>query len=176
MAPRILDGSFLSLAHPVFDLSEGVFDRIEVRRVGRQVPKPGAGSLDHLPDGHRLMTSQIVQDDYVAWLQHGYELLFYIGAKALAVDWSVEDAGCREPIPAQRAKEGQRAPVAVRSQAAQPLALRPPTSQRSHVGLDPGLIDEDQALWIEARLPRSPSPTPAGNISAHQLKGEQRFF
>jgi hypothetical protein len=66
--------------------------------------------------------------------------------------------------------------MAVRSQAAQPLALRPPTAQRSHVGLDPGLIDEDQALRIEATLPGSPSPTPAGNISARLLKGEQRFF
>lgn len=176
MAPSVLDGAFLSLAHPVFDLSEGLLDRIEVRRVGRQVPKPGAGGLDHLPDGRRFMTSQIVHDDDVAWLQHGDELLFYIGAKALAVDWSVEDAGCREPIPAQRAQEGQRAPMAVRSQAAQPLALRSPTAQRSHVGLDPGLIDEDQALRIETSLPISPSLAPSGNISACLLKGEQRFF
>jgi hypothetical protein len=66
--------------------------------------------------------------------------------------------------------------VAVRSEAAQPLALRPPTSQWGHVGLDPGLIDEDQALRIETGLPGSPSLTPAGNISACLLKGEQRFF
>ncbi|ESW66488.1 hypothetical protein X773_31000 [Mesorhizobium sp. LSJC285A00] len=93
----------------------------------------------------------------------------------MAVDWPIEDAR-REPIAAQRAKEGQCAPVAVRGQAAQPLALRPPASQRSHVGLDPRLIDEDQALRIKAGLPRSPSLAPAGNISARLLKGEQRFF
>src|SRR3954453_17477811 len=99
------------------------------------------------------MTSQIVHDDDIAGLQHGDELLLDIGAEALAVDRSVEDARRCEPIAAQCAEEGQRAPVAVRSQSAQPLALRPPTAQRSHVGLDPGLIDEDQALRIEAALP-----------------------
>jgi hypothetical protein len=176
MAPSVLDGAFLRLAHPVFDLGEGLLDRIEVRRVGRQVPKPGAGSLDHLPDGRRLMTSQIIHDDDVAGLQNGDELLLDISAEALAVDWPVEDTRCREPIPAQRSKEGQRAPMAVRSQAAKPLAPRPPASQRSHVGLDPGLIDEDQALRIETGLPGSPSLTPAGNIGARLLKGEQRFF
>jgi hypothetical protein len=122
------------------------------------------------------MTSQIIHDDDVARFQHGDELLLDISAEALAVDWPVEDARCREPIPAQRAKEGQRAPVAMRSQTAQPLALRSPTSQRSHVGLDPGLIDEDQALRIEASLPGSPSLAPTGNISARLFEGEQRFF
>jgi hypothetical protein len=62
------------------------------------------------------------------------------------------------------------------SQAPQPLALRPPTARRSHVGLDPGLVDEDQALGIEAGLPGSPSLAPASNIGARLLKGEQRFF
>lgn len=51
MAPGVLDGALLSLPHPMFDLGEGLFDRVEVRRVWRQVPEPGAGSLDHLPDG-----------------------------------------------------------------------------------------------------------------------------
>jgi hypothetical protein len=66
--------------------------------------------------------------------------------------------------------------VAVRSEAAQPLALRPPASQWGHVGLDPGLVDEDQALRVEAGLPETPSLALAGNISARLLEGEQRFF
>lgn len=176
MTPGVLDGTFLSLAHPVFDFGEGLLDRIKVRRVGRQVPKPGTGGLDHLPDGGRLMTSQIVHDDDIAGLKDSDELLLDISAEALAVDRSVEDTRCREPIPAQRAQESQRAPVAVRSQAAQPLALRPPATQRSHVGFDPGLIDENQALRIEAGLPGSPSLAPSGNIGACLLKSEQRFF
>ena len=99
------------------------------------------------------MAAEIVHDDDVAGLQDWNELLLDIGAEAFAVDRAVEDARCRELVAAQRAEEGQRAPVAVRREAAQPLALRPPSAQRSHVGLDPGLVDEDQALRIEAGLP-----------------------
>lgn len=176
MAPGVLDAAFLSLAHPVLDLGKGLLDRIEVWRVGWQIPEPGTGSLDHLPDSRRLMTSEIIHDDDIAGLQHRDELLLDIGAEALAVDRAVEDARRCKPIAAQRAQEGQRAPVAVRSQATQPLALGAPTAQRSHVGLDPGLIDEDQAPRIKTRLPGSPSPTSAGNIGASLLKGEQRFF
>ncbi len=100
MAPSVLDGTFLSLAHPVFDLGEGLLDRIEVWRVGRQIPEPGAGSFDHLPDGRRLMTSEVIHDDDIAGLQHPDELLLDIGSEALAVDRAVEDARRCEPIPA----------------------------------------------------------------------------
>ena len=55
-------------------------------------------------------------------------------------------------------------------------ALRAPATQRCHVGLDPGLIDKDQAPRIEAGLPRSPAAAPAGDVGASLLKGEQRFF
>ena len=54
---------------PVFDLGEGLFDRVEVGRVWRQVPEPGGSSLDHLPDSSRLLTSEIVENDDVAFAQ-----------------------------------------------------------------------------------------------------------
>jgi hypothetical protein len=38
------------------------------------------------------------------------------------------------------------------------------------------LVDEDQAAGIEAGLPGSPAPSPAGDIGAGLLSGEQRFF
>lgn len=38
------------------------------------------------------------------------------------------------------------------------------------------LIDEDQALRIEADLPGSPSLTPAGNVSAAPAQGRTAFF
>jgi hypothetical protein len=43
--------------------------------------------------------------------------------------------------------------VAMRSEAAQALAFRSPTAQRRHVGLDPGLVDEDEAPGIQTILP-----------------------
>ena len=80
-------------------------------------------------------------------------MLFDISSEAFAVDRTVEDARGDEAVAAQRAEKGQRPPVTVRRKARHPFALRPPSSQRDHAGLDPGLVDEDQAPGIEAGLP-----------------------
>ena len=53
------------------------------------------------------------------------EMLFDIGAEALAVDRPIEYGRPKELVTAERAQEGQRSPVAVRRKAAQPLALGP---------------------------------------------------
>jgi hypothetical protein len=94
----------------------------------------------------------------------------------MAVDRPVEDARRGKPIAAQRTEEGQRAPVAMRGEAAQTLAARPPTPERSHVGLDPGLVDEDQPPRIETALPASPALPSSRDVGTCLLKGEQRFF
>ena len=98
MAPSVLDGALLSLPHPVFDLGECLLDRVEVRRVWRQVPEPGASSLDHLPDSFRLVASEIVENDDVAFAQGWQEKVLHISAEAFAVDRTIEDAGCRELV------------------------------------------------------------------------------
>jgi len=137
----------------MFDLGEGLLDRIEVGRVWRQVPEPGTGGVDHSAKRYRFVAAEIVQDDDVARSEHWNELLFDIGSKALAVDRAIEDAGGGQAIVAQRPEERQRPPAALWCEAAQALALRPPATKRCHIGLDPGLVEEDQMLGIEARLP-----------------------
>ena len=122
------------------------------------------------------MAAKVVHDDDITRLQDRYELLFDISAEVLAVDRSVEDARCGELIAAQSAEEGQGAPMAVRSKASQALAPGPPAAQRCHVGLDPGLINEDELGGIEIALPGSPSRSPARDVGAGLLKCEQRFF
>ena len=46
------------------------------------------------------MAAEIVEDDDVALPQGRQEQLLDIGAEALAVDRTVEDAGCGDPVPA----------------------------------------------------------------------------
>ncbi|MGY3695566.1 hypothetical protein ACVIGA_005646 [Bradyrhizobium sp. USDA 3240] len=152
MAPSVFDGAPLSLPHPVFDLGEGLFDRVEVGRVSRQVPGPGASSLDHLPDSFRLVASELVENDDVAFAQGWQEKVLHIGAEAFAVDRAVEDAGCRELVMAERAEECEGTPVTVRGEAAQACALGALAPQRGHVGLDPSLIDEDEPARIKSGL------------------------
>jgi hypothetical protein len=68
MPPNVFDGTLLGEAHPMLDLGEGLFDRIEVWRVGRQILEPCAGSPDHAAEFSRLMAAEIVHDDDVALL------------------------------------------------------------------------------------------------------------
>src|SRR5690606_5931232 len=81
------------ISHPVFNLGEGLFDRIKVRRIGWQEPEPRTGCFDQLSDGCRFVAAEIIHDDNVAWLEHRPQLLLDIGAEALAVHRSVEDTG-----------------------------------------------------------------------------------
>lgn len=104
---------------------------------------------------------------------------FRSGMLSTALQHLKRSYGCA----AQRAEEGQRAPVAVRGEAAQAFALRSPAAQRRHVGFDPeaapdlirGLIDEDQPPRVQPGLPGSPALRPARDIGAGLLKGEQLF-
>jgi len=99
------------------------------------------------------VAAEIVHDDDVARLQLRNENLLNVGAEAFAVDWTVEQARRGEAIAAQGANEGQRPPMTVWREAPDPLALGAPSVQWSHVGLDPGLVDENQASGIEVGLP-----------------------
>ena len=72
------------------------------------------------------MAAVIIHDHDVAFLEHTRELLFDPGAKAHAIDRSVEDARRNEPVMTQRAEKGRCAPMAKRREAAQARALRPP--------------------------------------------------
>ena len=51
-------------------------------------------------------------------------------------------------------------------EAAKASSFRRPSTQWSHVGFDPGLVDKDQALWIKPGLPGSPTASAAGHINA----------
>lgn len=176
MSPSVVDGALLSLTHPMLDLGEGLFDWIEVGRVWRQVPEPGASGLDHLPDSFRLVASKIVENDDVALTQGWQEKVLDIGAEAFAVDRPVEDAGCRELVVAERTEEREGTPVTVRREAAQAGPFGAPAPQRGHVGLDPGLIDEDEPTRIEPGLPGSPALAPTRDVGAGLFEGEQCFF
>jgi hypothetical protein len=99
------------------------------------------------------VAAEIVHDDDVTLLKLGNKNLLNIGAKAFAVDWTVEQTRCSEAVAAQGAKECQRPPMTVWREAAYSLTFWPPSAQWGHVGLDPGLVDKDLAPGIEISLP-----------------------
>lgn len=102
--------------------------------------------------------------------------MLHISAEAFAVDRAVEDAGCRELVMAEYAEECEGTPVTVRGEAAQACSCGAPAPQRGHVGLDPGLIDEDEPARIKSSLPGSPTLAPTRDVGASLFEGEQCFF
>jgi hypothetical protein len=58
----------------------------------------------------------------------------------------------------------------------EPLADRRPPPQRRHVGLRPGLVDEDETRWIKPALiflPLRPSPS---DLRPELFGGQHAFF
>jgi hypothetical protein len=45
-----------------------------------------------------------------------------------------------------------------------------------HVGLHPGLVDEDQSLWVNLVLVLFPLQAPARDVGPVLLAGAQAFF
>ena len=136
----------------------------------------GSGSSDRGTHGAAFVAAEVVHDDDVAGLQRGHEDLRHVGKKALCVDRAVEYARCADAVMAQACKKRQRLPVAMRNLRDQPLAARSPPMRSGHVGLGPGLVDEDQTLGIELSLMPPPSQPPARNVGPILLAGVQAFF
>jgi hypothetical protein len=163
-------------AQVVLELSEELLDRVEVGRVFGQEDEPGAGTSDGAAHRLCLVRAEIVHDGQIALEQARREHAFDIDEEALAVDRSVDEPGCLDPVTTQCGQEGHGVPVAERRGARQPLATRRPAAQRRHVGLGPCLVDEDQAGGVDPRAELQPLRTPARDIGTGALVGDQRLF
>jgi hypothetical protein len=103
-----------SLSNEAFDLGEDLFDRIEVGRVFGKKQEASAGGLNGVSHGFSFVGAKIVEDDNVVGFESRDEELLDIGAKALAVDRTVEHAGRLDAVVAQRGQEGRGLPFALR--------------------------------------------------------------
>jgi len=149
---------------------------VEVGRVGRQGREPGAGCEDCTACRPSPMAAEVVENDDVSRAEHRQQELLDVGAEDHPVDGAVDDARGGERIGSEGGKKGERAPAAVGREALQPLSLDAPAAHRGHVGLDPGLIDEDEALRVEMADRASPARAPPGDVGAMLLTGECGFF
>lgn len=98
--------TLLSMPHPVFDLGEQLFDRIEVGAIARQedprkikcAPRARTAALAPLP----FVRTEIVEHHDIAWRERGCEELLDLGREEHAVARPVDRARCVNPIMAQR--------------------------------------------------------------------------
>ena len=174
--PCVFDGSLCGFAQQMFELGEDLLDRIEVGAIWWQEQEARTSGPDRLPDGRSLVAGEIVHDDDVAFAKRRAELLLDPCGKADGVDRLIEDEGRVDPVAAQRGNEGHCLPVAVGHLGVEPLAFGRPAPQRSHVGLGPGLVDEDEATGIRPPLIFLPLLAPSSDLWSQLFGGKNAFF
>jgi hypothetical protein len=135
-----------------------------------------SGGSDRLPHRFPLVRAEVVEDHDVAGFQRRDEELFDIGEEALAIDGAVEQAGRVDAVVAQGGEERCGLPMAVRDLVNEPLAARRPAVETRHIGLGPGLIDEDQARGIDAALIGPPARPMAAYVRTVLLACNERLF
>ena len=66
--------------------------------------------------------------------------------------------------------------MAVRQAGLETLPARSPAAQGRHVGLDPGLVDEDEPLRLDAPLMGLPAGPLTGDVRPRLLGRQHGFF
>ncbi len=123
-----------------------------------------------------LVAAEVVHDDDVAWLQRPAPASARRKPGSSAIDRAVDHARRFDAIAAQGGQEGERAPAPVRDLGHQPIASSAAAMQARHVGLRPGLVDEDQTSGVNPALILLPLRPPARHVGAVLLGGVQAFF
>lgn len=121
-------------------------DRVEVRRVGRQVDDAHAASSAGRTNSWVVMGTQVVHDDDIAASELGQQLVFYPGYEAILVRRG-EHARQNDPSgQADRSEHGEvRAPVH-RDPVDEFFATLKPRVAPAHREIHPRLVEEHQPV------------------------------
>src|SRR6266545_1303377 len=140
-------------------LAPAELDRVQVRRVGRQVQDGGASRRYEAPDVRRLVGADVVEDDDVAGPQLADQHALEKGLEDFAVGRALDRHHRAHAGHVERANHrGDSARVAGhRPQGS--LATRRPRVVARHCDVAARLIDEDEAARIE-RLGEIDEPAP----------------
>ena len=87
-----------------------------------------------------------------------------------------EQPWCVDPIMAQCSQEGRGVPMAMRNLGEKPHTAWLPAAQRRHIGLGPGLVDEDQTLRRDLVLIFGPLRPPSCDVGTVALPSHHGFF
>ena len=158
------------------EFREGLFDRVEVRAVGREEAQGRACRLDRFADVSSLVAGQIVHDDDVAGPEFGDEHLADIGSERIAVDRAVEHHRGDHAGIAQARDEGGGFPMAVGHTGAQAFASSAAAMAARHIGRRPGFVDEHEPVGVEVDLVLEPVPATAQDVGPVLLGGVRGLF
>jgi len=124
-------------------------DRIQFRRVRRQVEQPGARVLDHCAHGCIAVLAEVVEYDDVAWLELRNEIacdeVEEVEGLHRALHWAESDESGR----ADRADQRDVVAPVHRSKRARALTHGSPRSRRCHRDVAARFVDEDELLRVD---------------------------
>lgn len=158
------------------EFGEGIFDRIEIGTVGRQIAEFGATGLDGLPDADDLVGGQIVHDNDVAWAQGWRQHLLDPGEEALSVHRPVQKHRCNKARERESADKSDGFPMTVRNGGAATLALWRPATKACHLRRKAALIDKDKVFGVKTVLALDPILARGLYISTLLLAGMGSLF
>jgi len=119
---------------------------------------------------------EVVHHHYVAGLEGRGQRLFDAGAERRPGHRAVENHRSDDAALAQPGDEGRGAPMPVRHRADQPLATGAAAVEPDHLGVEPGLIEKDEAGGIHIALPHPPAPPMPCHVGTILLGRPQASF
>jgi len=177
--PQVVICSRLGFAQQGFEFGERLLDWVQVGGVAGQEQHPRPARFDCLSGSRTFVDIEIVPYDDIAGLEDGGELGFDIGIEGLAIHGPFDHPGRHQFVAAQGGDEGLRVPLAEGGFGDQPLPLLASPAKRCHVGLDAGLVDEQQpcgsGLYGRQAVPM-PLIALRLDVVAFPLRRQQRFF
>jgi hypothetical protein len=177
LSPEGFLGTLGGLSEQVFEFGEDLFDGVEVRAVGGQKPERRSCGTNGSTDCGGLVAAEGVQNDDIAGLQGGNPYFLDLDAQDVGVDRAVKDPGCVDAVMAQGGEEGHGIPMSERGFGLHAGTAPAPATQEGHIGLGPGLIDEDKAAGVNLPL-IVPAPHPPACVPhrAGPVHWPARFF
>lgn len=172
-APQGVSGD---LAQDGFELSEHLFNRVEIGAVCRKVDKNRAARFDGFSHAGDLVNWDIVHEHDVTSFQGRSENLFDIGPKRRAVHRAFEHERRGHAVVTQRSDECRCLPVAVQHLLDQALAARGAAIKAGDIARNAGFINENQPPWVEPWLPSSQGLSIGRDVRPLLLGGVQAFF
>ena len=149
---RLLKGgnrAGLELSQLLFDLGPAFFDRVEVRRVGRQVTECCAGLFNEFPYAVHFVRSEIVHDDQLTGLQLWTKNVFQISPEDIAIGGCFDGHRCYPAGNGDRSQHRQGSPAAGRNSFLDARAAQRPSITPRHFRRDAALVDEDELRRID---------------------------
>src|SRR5271165_876207 len=151
------NGSLCGLAQKCFEFAVVQLDRVEIRRVFRQIAERRPRFLDCRLDAGNFVGCKVVCHDDVIALERGNQALLDVGQEHLSVHGSLDHHRSGDFVVAQGGHESDRLPFSKWNAVDQPDAMRSTPSKPHQISADCSLVDKHQTSGIKHALLPDPA-------------------